>query len=218
MKLKRNSRWTVSYIDLLMTILGFFVLLYAREHDPKEVADSLRSAFNHEDHNRQKNNGAGGNALQSDVNKTAPPAGAMKANDTNTSNAKDDNKSTTDNCLTKTGAACPTQDFLADDLFSPQDAILTDKGKATLAQFAKKAVRASAYFMIESHGIGNGTARFDKWELAAARTASVARQLKSSGVDEDHLKIMMAPDNPLADNGQHLLITISKENKTIPVK
>lgn len=217
MKLKRNSRWTVSYIDLLMTILGFFVLLYAREHDPKEVADSLRSAFTHEGRNQPKNKGTEANTPKISTDKVVLDNQTLEETAKTDSESadpskRDHNKDTPENCLTKAGAACPMQDFLADDLFQPQEAILTDKGKAALAHFVRKAAKSSADLMIESHGIGNGNARFDRWELAAARTASVARQLKSSGIDDTHLKMMMAPDTPLADNGQHILITIGKKD------
>lgn len=207
MKLKRNARWTVSYIDLLMTILGFFVLIYAKDHDPKEVAASLRSAFNH-DVIKPDNGGAGGKTDKSGkpvLSDNQSKNDATKANDAKADKAKEN-----EDCLTKAGVACPSQEFLADDLFQPQEAILTDKGKNMLTRFVKKPARSAAYFLIESHGIGNGNARFDRWELAAARTAAVARVIKSSGIDDTHLKIMMAPDSPLSDNGQHLLVTISK--------
>ncbi|AEI37507.1 MAG: flagellar motor protein MotB [Zymomonas mobilis subsp. pomaceae] len=194
MKLKRSSRWAISYIDLLMTLLGFFVLLYAREHDPHAVAASLRSAFTH---NSDKN---------SNKSSTAQSPKDSEA----VSKAETAEKAANKDCGTTTGIACPTHDFVADALFQPEEAVLTDQGKAVLTDFFKKSDLLSAHFLIESQGIGNGNARFDKWELAAARTATVARQLKAAGVADDRLKIMMAPDNPSSDKGQHLMITANK--------
>lgn len=40
-----NARWALSFADLCLLLLGFFILLQARRGDPVAVADGVRTAF-----------------------------------------------------------------------------------------------------------------------------------------------------------------------------
>lgn len=41
----RAPRWALSFADLCLLLLGFFVILHARQGDPKRVAEGMRAAF-----------------------------------------------------------------------------------------------------------------------------------------------------------------------------
>ncbi len=41
----RTPRWALSFADLCLLLLGFFVILHARQADPKQVAAGMRAAF-----------------------------------------------------------------------------------------------------------------------------------------------------------------------------
>jgi len=81
---------------------------------------------------------------------------------------------------------------------------------ATSAELRKKgaeAARAGQRVVVASQGREGATARLDSWELAAARTAAVARALRSGGLTDDRIEITIPPIG--ADEtmkGQRILI------------
>ena len=66
-----------------------------------------------------------------------------------------------------------------------------------LAALGRKAAAAHGRATVRSTGADAATQRFDGWELAAARTAAVARALRSGGLDEKRIAI----DLPAMDGG-----------------
>lgn len=127
-------RWTVSFADLALLLLGFFVLLQAG--DRREVAASTRAAF------------AG-----------APAAG-------------------------------PLLDEAAATLFERGEARLTVQARIRIFDLARAA--GGRGLLVESRGRDTAGSRFDAWELAAARTAALARALKEAGVAEERIEIVVA--------------------------
>ena len=140
----RTPRWALSFADLCLLLLGFFVMLQARP-DAARLAAGMRGAFG------------------------ASPRAAIERR--------------------------------ADTLFQPGEAILRPAARAAIRAFASEA-RAGA--TVSSHGTEAGSARFDGWELAAARTAAIARELVSAGVAPG--TIMIAID-PATGGGQTVLLS-----------
>jgi hypothetical protein len=140
-----RQRWALSFADLCLLLLGFFVLLQAKP-DANHLSAGLRAAF-----------------------------GAREAA-----------------ALERPAAA----------LFEPGEAILTNEGRATLAAFARSALGGG--LVVASRGSEAEAARFDGWELSAARTAAVARFLAGSGIAQD--KIALAID-PATGGGQTIRIS-----------
>lgn len=139
MKAARVPRWAVSFADLCLLLLGFFVLLQAHQARPDQLAAGLRSAF-----------------------------GA-------------------------TAATQPDASWAADSLFQPGEAVLTAAAAARFAKLGAEARAAKARVQIISEGTGGATQRFDRWELAAARAAAVARAVRAGGVAEDRVTIALPP-------------------------
>ena len=140
-----RQRWALSFADLCLLLLGFFVLLQAKP-DSNHLSAGLRAAF-----------GARANA-------------ALEEN--------------------------------ASAWFEPGEAVLTPQGHKILADFAGSA--GGAGLIVSSRGTEAKAARFDGWELAAARTAAVARELSKSGIAQD--KVAVAID-PATGGGQIIQIT-----------
>jgi flagellar motor protein MotB len=138
-------RWAVSFADLVLLLLGCFVLLHAMESQrPKADSASLPSA--------------------------AAPAGQL---------------------------------LVADSLFEAGEARLTEAGRARILVIAG-ALRGGGV-TVTGRGVGEAGARLDRFELAAARTAAVARALRDGGVPE-HL-IAVAVDNaPSGRTGQTIAV------------
>lgn len=89
-------------------------------------------------------------------------------------------------------------------LFDVGEAVLSARGLAWVAAFARAA--GDRPVALASHGTDAGGARFDDWELAAARTASIARALAADGVPEGHIALSLggAPGG-----GQRIMLTAS---------
>jgi len=144
MAARAAPRWTLSFADLCLLLLGFFVILHARADRSQAVADGLRTAF-------------GGRAA----------------------------------------ALSHRADFRADALFQPGEAVFLPGRADMLAALGRKAAGAHGRATVRSTGADAATQRFDGWELAAARTAAVARALRSGGLDEKRIAI----DLPAMDGG-----------------
>ena len=133
-----RQRWALSFADLCLLLLGFFVVLQARP-DGAQLAAGLRGAL-------------GTRAL-------------------------------------------PSAEADADALFQPGEALLNAKGRAFAAAFAGRA--GSSAITVDSRGTTRATDRFDAWELAAARTAALARALAANGVPAGNVTLALgAADMP----------------------
>jgi len=140
-----RQRWALSFADLCLLLLGFFVLLQAKP-DANHLSAGLRAAF-----------GARADA-------------ALEAN--------------------------------APAWFEPGEAVLTAPGRKILDDFARQI--GGGALIVSSRGTEPNAARFDGWELAAARTAAVARELSKAGVAQDKLAIAI---DPATGGGQVIQIT-----------
>lgn len=128
MKVASRQRWALSFADICLLMLGFFVILQARQVDHGKLAGGLRDAFH----------GVG-------------PA--------------------------------PGRTEPAASLFYPGEALLRPDGRARLVALSSHAMRDHHAIRLESRGSDPAGSRLDRWELAAARTAAVARALAESGLD-----------------------------------
>ena len=153
MKAARVPRWAVSFADLCLLLLGFFVLVQAHQARPDQLAAGLRSAFG------------------------------------------------------ETAAARPNPSWTADSLFQPGEAVLTAAAAARFAGLGAEAQAAKARVQIISEGTGGATKRFDRWELAAARAAAVARAMRAGGVAEDRVTIAL-PSGDAKARAQAQRITV----------
>jgi flagellar motor protein MotB len=140
-----RQRWALSFADLALLLLGFFVLLQAKP-DASHLSAGLRAAFG------------------------ARAQAALQAR--------------------------------ADDWFEPGEAVLTPQGHKIIGNFARQ-VGAGA-LIVSSRGTEANAARFDGWELAAARTAAVARELSKTGIAADKLAVAI---DPATGGGQTIQIT-----------
>ena len=140
-----RQRWALSFADLCLLLLGFFVLLQAKP-DANHLSAGLRAAF-----------GARAHA---------------------------------------------TIAQRASDWFEPGEAVLTPQAYKIIGNFAHDAGHTA--LIVSSRGTEPDAARFDGWELAAARTAAVARALSKAGVAQD--KVAVAID-PATGGGQMIQIT-----------
>lgn len=146
MKLRAGrQRWALSFADLCLLLLGFFVLLQAKP-DANHLSSGLRAAF-----------------------------GA------------------------RADAALEQQ---ANAWFEPGEAVLTPQAHKIIGDFAHSA--GGTALIVSSRGTEPNAARFDGWELAAARTAAVARELSKAGIAQD--KVAVAID-PATGGGQLIQIT-----------
>jgi flagellar motor protein MotB len=140
-------RWTVSFADLSLLLLGFFILLQAG--DRREAAASARAA------------------------------------------------------ITGEQAAGPLLDDEADAMFEPGEARLTPQARIRVYDIAR--VAGARELVVESRGRDGAASRFDAWELAAARTAALARALQEAGVPEARIEIVIAPEQ-VGEAGQRLTL------------
>lgn len=141
-----NARWAISFADLCLLLLGFFILLQARAGDPREVTEGVRAAL--------------GAAPSSPVRRL---------------------------------------DWRAVDLFEPGEAALRPAARSRLASLRPKRAR------VESLGRDGAVGRrFDGWELAAARTAAVARALR---LPAERVELVM-PSMRGPATGQRLRVTL----------
>ena len=140
-----RQRWALSFADLALLLLGFFVLLQAKP-DANHLSAGLRAAF-----------GSRANA---------------------------------------------TLEQPARTLFEPGEAVLTSQGHKILRDFAMGA--GDAALIVSSRGTEPDAARFDGWELAAARTAAVARDLTRYGIAQDRIAVAI---DPATGGGQTIRIT-----------
>lgn len=149
----RAQRWAVSFADLALLLLGFFVMMQVANGREATVIAATRAALD---------------------------GGAAQAG----------------NLL----------DRPADMLFEPGEARLRPAARTTLAKLGRAAARSGGRLQVESRGWPDGTARFDRWELAAARAAAVARALAVGGVGQDRIDIVVprAPERKAA--GHYIVV------------
>lgn len=148
----RMPRWALSFADLCLLLLGFFVLLQTQSGREASFVESMRAAF--------------------DEHRPAAPN---------------------------------RHDYPANALFEPSEAVLKPEARQRLIALAFSAEERR--IRIESTGFDAGARRFDRWELAAARLAAIARALQAGGVSEDQVEILL-PSMSGAPRGQKIALTV----------
>ena len=98
----------------------------------------------------------------------------------------------------------PALGYSASDLFERGEARLTEGGRTLLEQAARGF--AGRTVIIASTGTGEGGSRLDRFELAAARSAAVARTLRHSGVAENQLSLSL--EQGRSPSGQRIAINV----------
>jgi flagellar motor protein MotB len=129
-----RQRWALSFADLCLLLLGFFVMLQARP-EASALAAGFRQAF------------------------------GMR-----------------ERAVIERRAAA---------LFQPGEALLTPRGRALLDRFVAEV--GDDAVIVASRGTEPATARFDGWELAAARAAAVARAIEQAGVPQRRITLAVDP-------------------------
>lgn len=155
MKSANAPAWAVSFADLCMLLLGFFVVLHAQSAQQSKVVAGIKHAF-------------GG--------KAAP---TLEAHDIR-----------------------PIQ------LFEPGEAMLRERAREEMLLLGQRALRSGGKIRIESIGLDPGTRRFDGWELAAARTAAIARAIQAGGVSDKAITISIPAMSSADAKGQHIGIEV----------
>lgn len=147
----RTPRWALSFADLCLVLLAFFVMLQARNGDRAKVAQSMRAAFG---------NDAAANAGQA---------------------------------------------YEARLLFEPGEAVLKPAERGRFIAMGHRAAMDGKSVRIVGEGMDPAGRRFDGWELAAARTAAIARALRAGGLREERIEVVM-PEMSGAATGQRISV------------
>lgn len=137
MNAARSPRWLMSFADLTLLLLGFFVLLHARA-DGRATAAGVRAAF-------------GG--------PVAPGEAPV--------------------------------DLAAARLFEPGEAVLRPGAARLLGRLGHRYALHHGRVRVASRGSDLASARFDAWELSAARAAAVARAIGGGGLASDAIDIAL---------------------------
>lgn len=146
----------MSFADLCILLLGFFVMLQATSNRKSEVVAGIHKAF-------------GSDSRRAAEHRNLDP----------------------------------------DRLFQPGEAVFRTGARATVAATAQRARLLDARVRIESIGSDRGTNRFDGWELAAARTAAVARAIQAQGVAASAIEISIPQmTGPHAGDRQRIAVTL----------
>jgi hypothetical protein len=100
-------------------------------------------------------------------------------------------------------------DEVAAPLFEPGEAVLLDAARSRFADVGRRAAGGQGVVHVESVGTDADARRFDAWELAAARTASIARAIQSGGLEARRIDVSIGGTGPVAGKGQHVRVTLS---------
>lgn len=103
-------------------------------------------------------------------------------------------------------AEAPSLDMLSASLFEEGEARLTPEARARLTALGGRAAGGRDRVSVVSVGRAAASRRFDGWELAAARTAAVARAIGEGGVAEDRIELTMAGGR--AEGGHRIRVRI----------
>ena len=98
----------------------------------------------------------------------------------------------------------PARAFNASEVFQSGEAVLTPEAREALR--AEGARLAGHPVRIFSTGTGEEGGRLDRFELAAARTAAVARALREGGLTEQHIALAMG-ETGVPGSGQIIAVS-----------
>lgn len=150
MKTPAQPRWLLSFTDLALLLLAFFIVLHVRQNEADRIVQGIGGAL-------------GPQSLHPRVH-----------------------------------------GFAADSLFEAGEAMLRPDAHILL-DGAGKNWKPGRKLIITSTGQSSASARFDTWDLSAARTAAIARHLSQSGIPADAIDVEMEPASP-QKTGQQIMI------------
>ena len=100
-------------------------------------------------------------------------------------------------------------DAAADPLFESGEARLKAPARARLGALGRGAARGKGRIEVESAGRPQDAARFDGWELAAARAAALARAMEEGGLAAGRIDLVMPRGEPaMPHGGQHIRVRV----------
>lgn len=105
------------------------------------------------------------------------------------------------------GLADPLPAIAIDQLFESREARLAPDGVTRLEKLSRKIVGRQNIVLIRVPVENTQEDRLQEWELAAARTASIAWQLRQYGVVEDQIVPRM-PDSGDGEHGAHVILEL----------
>jgi hypothetical protein len=113
------------------------------------------------------------------------------------------------------GAPQPTSlDESAAGLFQPGEAILLPQARARFQALGRDAAGKGGLIHVESVGTDSAAHRFDGWELAAARTAAIARAVSEGGLDAAKVDLSIDGTGPASKQArQHLRVTVTTKGE-----
>lgn len=147
--------WALSFADLCILLLGFFVMLHAQAGDRRQIVQGIKQAL-------------GGTAAKSADEHDLNPA----------------------------------------RLFEPGEALLRPDARAGIMAIGREAAARRATVRIESIGVDRAVRRFDGWELAAARTAAIARTVQSGGLPDRSITISIPEMAETPGGSQRIAIRV----------
>lgn len=156
MKATGAPPWALSFADLLILLLAFFVMLHAQSGHQAQIMGGIKQAL------------GGKIASQAESHNIDPRS-----------------------------------------IFQPDEAVLKPQARASLQALGRHAAAIGGQVRIESIGIDRSTSRFDGWELAAARTAAIARAVQAGGLTERQITVSIPEmTNASGANRQRMAIEI----------
>jgi flagellar motor protein MotB len=149
--------WALSFADLCLLLLGFFVMLHAQAGHRTQVVQGIKQAL------------GGSDATRSAESHDLDPA----------------------------------------VMFQPGEALLKPQARAQMMALGRRAAAGNGLVSIESTGADRAVRRFDGWELAAARTAAIARAIQAGGLSDKAIAISI-PEMGVGTpgNGQRIAIEL----------
>jgi hypothetical protein len=99
-------------------------------------------------------------------------------------------------------------DEAAAPLFESGEAVLLAPARSRFAAVGRRVAAGSGVVHVESVGTDADARRFDSWELAAARTASIARAIQEGGLESKRIDVSIGGTGAVA-KGQHVRVTVS---------
>jgi len=95
-------------------------------------------------------------------------------------------------------------------LFEPNEALLKPAARRQIMALGRHAAAMHARVTIESIGADRAVRRFDGWELAAARTAAIARAVQAGGLSDQAITISIPEmSGRVTGKGQRIAIGIT---------
>jgi len=101
-------------------------------------------------------------------------------------------------------------DETAAPLFEPGEAVLLEGARTRFAEFGREAMGRHASVRVDSIGTDADARRFDAWELAAARTAAIARAIQSGGLGAERIDLSITGTGSAGGTrAQHIRVTMT---------